>query len=97
MPEPMSFIHDTEDGLIHLWAAKANAGGWNARFWGGQLAGGAHFKTLEEALNHLSRRFAEMFPEHVCSIGCGASGAVAARIAAEQSAWFSGALEVDRS
>jgi hypothetical protein len=92
MVKPISLIHDTEDGMVHLWASEAKEGGWNARFWGEALAGAAHFGTVEEANAHLARCFAEMFPAHVCTEACGTPGAVAARNAADARGLFHGGL-----
>ena len=80
----ISEVHHTEDGQIHLWASPDKEGGWRGRFWGTQLAGAQHFKTVEEANAFLQRSFREMFPEHVCAAACGTSEDVAQRRAAEE-------------
>jgi len=67
---PVSRVHLTEDGPVHLWASPDKDGGWKARIWGRQLAGARRFQTLAEANRHLLDSFARMFPGHLCSGGC---------------------------
>ena len=77
--EPVSFIHDTEDGQVHLWASSDDEGGWNARFWGRELAGARHFDTVAKANAYLRDSFTEMFPEHRCTEQCGTATEIAQR------------------
>lgn len=67
---PVSVVHQTEDGPVHLWASPGQDGRWRARIWGQQLAGTHQFQTLAEANRHLLESFLQMFPDHVCSSGC---------------------------
>ena len=69
-PPPVSLVHQTEDGPVHLWASPDKESGWKARIWGQQLAGAHRFQTLVEANRHLLDSFARMFPDHRCSAGC---------------------------
>jgi hypothetical protein len=67
---PVSRVHQTEDGPVHLWASPDPEGGWKARIWGRELAGARRFETLAEANRHLLDSFGQMFGEHLCSEGC---------------------------
>lgn len=69
-PRPVSVVHQTEDGPVHLWASPGPEGNWKARIWGQQLGGTQQFRTLAEANRHLIESFSQMFPDHVCSSGC---------------------------
>jgi hypothetical protein len=69
-PQPVSVVHQTEDGPVHLWASPDQEGGWKAQIWGQQLAGARRFQTLPEANRYLLDSFARMFPEHECKGGC---------------------------
>ena len=81
---PVSFVHQTEDGPVHLWASPDEAGGWKARMWGHQLAGARRFPDVAEANRHLRESFARMFPGHRCSGGCGYLEEAAQEHAAER-------------
>jgi hypothetical protein len=63
---PVSLVHQTEDGPVHLSTSPDKEGGWKARIWGRQLAGARRFQTLAEANRHLLDSFARMFPHHLC-------------------------------
>jgi len=67
---PVSVVHQTEDGPVHLWASPNKEGDWRARIWGRQLAGARRFATMGETNRHLLDSFARMFPEHVCTTAC---------------------------
>jgi len=82
--EPISVVHQTEDGPVHLWSLPGQEGCWKARIWGRQLAGTEQFGSLAEANRHLIESFAEMFSEHVCSSGCMPLDAVAQERAAAE-------------
>lgn len=86
--EPVSFIHDTEDGPIHLLTLPDKDGGWKALHWGTTLSGGRHFRTMVKANVHLLQSFAELFPDHVCTLRCGTAEKVAQlRAAADMNFW----------
>jgi len=85
---PVSLVHGTEDGPVHLWASPDKEGRWKARIWGRQLAGARRFQTLTEANRHLLDSFARMFPDHLCSGGCEPlDDAAQERAAAEMQFW----------
>jgi hypothetical protein len=67
---PVSFVHQTGDGPVHLWAVPDQEGGWRARIWGRQLAGARRFATMAEANQYLRESFAQMFHGHQCGGGC---------------------------
>jgi hypothetical protein len=75
--DPVSFIHDTEDGPIHLLVSSDKKGAWIARHWGHQLAGIRLYKTLAAANRGVRQTFRELFPEHVCTRRCGRADQVA--------------------
>jgi hypothetical protein len=79
---PVSLVHQTEDGSVHLWASPDKHGDWKARIWGQQLAGARRFPTLAEANQHLLDAFAQMFPGHICSGACERLDAAAQQSAA---------------
>ena len=81
---PISLVHQTEDGPVHLWASPNKAEGWKARMWGEQLAGANRFGTLAETNRFLLDSFAQMFPGHVCSSRCESLDEAAQESAAER-------------
>ena len=80
--EPLSLIHDTEDGPIHLWTLPDKDGAWEACFWGIELAGTRRFRTMAQANSYLLGSFARMFPTHSCTDRCRTGAEVAQRKAA---------------
>ena len=68
--EPVSFIHYTADGPVHLLVRPSKAG-WRAFHWGRKEAGTWTFNTLQEANGHLLRFFERLFFGHRCSPACG--------------------------
>jgi hypothetical protein len=67
---PVSFIHHTGDGAVHL-LVKPTKNGWAALHWSSQGAGAWTFKTLAEANENVLRLFQETYQGHRCSAGCG--------------------------
>ncbi len=67
---PISAVHATKDGPIHLQVTRTARGTWLARHWGRELDGGWEFDTVEEANEWNLRSFAEMYPEHRCTGRC---------------------------
>jgi hypothetical protein len=76
---PVAFVHTTDDGPVTLELEALPGSKWSARFWGKQLEGLALMPTAAEAYRHLRTSFAEMYPGHLCSGGCGPSGVVQPR------------------
>lgn len=68
------FIHDTEEGPIHLEMRLLPDLQWAACFQGEKVEGRALFQSAEEAYRYLERVFSEMYPEHRCTDRCGARG-----------------------
>jgi len=68
--EPISFIHHTDDGPVHL-LVKASKARWKAIHWGRQEAGVWTFNTLQEANEHVLRFFQRLYFAHKCSSACG--------------------------
>src|ERR1700675_647747 len=58
---PVSFIHQTGDGTVHL-LVRASHVGWDSLHWG---------KRLAEANEYVLRRFQELYYGHRCTAGCG--------------------------
>jgi hypothetical protein len=73
--EPVSFIHHTDDGPVHL-LARPSKGGWRAFHWGRQEAGTWTFNTLQEANEHLLQFFEKLYFGHRCSAACGPVDAI---------------------
>jgi len=73
--EPISFIHHTGDGPVHL-VVRPSKGGWRAFHWGRHEAGTWTFNTLQEANAHLLQFFEQLYLEHRCSAACGPVGAI---------------------
>ena len=73
--EPLSFIHHTNDGPIHLLVRPSKTG-WRAFHWGRNEAGTWTFSTLQEANEHLLCFFEKLYPGHRCSAACGAVRAI---------------------
>jgi hypothetical protein len=67
-----AFVHETDDGPIHLELRALPDAKWAARFWGDALEGSAVFGSVREAYAHLRSVFSEMYPDHLCNPGCGA-------------------------
>ena len=67
---PVSFVHQTGDGPVHLLVIPSKAG-WEALHWSSRGAGAWTFKTLAEANSNLLCLFQEMYGGHRCSAECG--------------------------
>jgi hypothetical protein len=67
----LSFVHQTEDGLVHLEVRKSRPRGWTAGFRGRELEGYVRAKSFTKAREILLRCFAEMYPYHRCTAQCG--------------------------
>jgi hypothetical protein len=67
--KPLSFIHDTTDGLIHSNVERRGRK-WIGRHWGDQFNGMRVCATMREANEYVVRSFEEMFPEHRCTERC---------------------------
>jgi anti-sigma factor RsiW len=67
--KPLSFVHDTADGLIHSKVERRGRK-WLARHWGEQLDGMRECATVREANEFVVTSFNEMFPEHRCTARC---------------------------
>ena len=72
--EPFGFVHITSDGPVYLRVTTLRNGRFSARLWGRQLDGAREFRTGRGARGYLVRIFSKMFPEHVCTARCGATG-----------------------
>ncbi|HXI43083.1 MAG TPA: hypothetical protein VNH18_35655 [Bryobacteraceae bacterium] len=68
--EPISIIHDTDEGPVHLFVLPSKAG-WRAFHWSPREAGTWTFSTLQEANEHLLRFFGNLYSGHRCSLACG--------------------------
>ena len=68
--EPLSFIHHTGDGPVHLLVRPSKTG-WRAFHWGRNEAGTWTFNTLQEANQHLFHFFEKVYSGHRCSAACG--------------------------
>ena len=68
--KPVSFIHQTGDGPVHL-LVRASRVGWDSLHWGKRLAGSWTFPTMVEANEYVLRRFQELYLGHRCSPSCG--------------------------
>jgi len=66
---PISFIHQTKDGPVHL-LVKAAKSGWVALYWGSGVAGTWPSATLAEANETVLRWFRKIFFGHQCSNAC---------------------------
>ena len=67
--EPISFIHHTRDGLVHL-LVRASKSGWVALYWGSRVAGAWPSATLAEANENVLRCFRNIYFGHQCSEAC---------------------------
>jgi hypothetical protein len=68
--EPLSFIHDTVDGPVHLLVKPSN-NGWQALHWGHKAGGAWTFSSVAEANEHALHWFDELYHGHRCSSACG--------------------------
>ena len=83
--KPVSLVHDTEDGMVHLLVVPDKDGGWRGTIFGKELACARRFDALGEANSYVAGSFWQMFPEHRCCPTCGpASEASQRREAAEK-------------
>jgi hypothetical protein len=67
---PISFIHQTKDGPVHLLVRQGKAG-WIALYWGTRVAGTWPSATLAEANENVVRCFRNIYFGHQCSDACG--------------------------
>ena len=67
--EPVSFIHHTRDGLVHL-LVRASKSGWVELYWGSRVAGAWPYATLAEANENVLRCFRNIYFGHQCSEAC---------------------------
>src|SRR5271154_6978780 len=68
--EPVSFVHQTRDGPVHL-LVRASRAGWDSLHWGKRLAGAWTFPTMAEANDYALRRFRDLYLGHRCTAACG--------------------------
>lgn len=73
--QPVSFIHQTGDGLVHL-LVKASHAGWDSLHWSKRQAGAWTFRTMTEANEYVLRRFREQYHGHRCTAACGPVDAI---------------------
>jgi hypothetical protein len=66
---PVSFIHQTGDGPVHL-LVRASRVGWDSLHWGRRLAGTWTFPTMAEANEYVLRRFQDLYYGHRCNAAC---------------------------
>jgi len=66
---PVSFIHETGDGPVHL-LVKASRAGWDSLHWNSKVAGSWTFKTLAEANENVLQCFQRVYLGHRCSNSC---------------------------
>ena len=69
LDRPLSFIHQTGDGPVHL-LVKSSKLGWDSIHWGRNIAGAWTFKTMAEANHYVLRRFRKLYHGHRCSGAC---------------------------
>lgn len=69
-----AYMHATLDGPVTLEIRPLPESKWSARFYGSRLDGRARVGSPREACAYLRRSFVEMFPEHLCTEGCGPVG-----------------------
>jgi len=74
---PVSFIHQTVDGSVHL-LVKPTKKGWESLHWGCRMGGAWTFETLAEANEHVLRWFEQVYEGHRCSSECRPVEAIAA-------------------
>lgn len=74
--KPVSFIHQTVDGPVHL-VVRASKSGWQAFFWGTNQAEASTFRTMAEANQSVLRHFDEIYMAHRCTAECGPVEAIA--------------------
>lgn len=67
--QPVSFIHETEDGPVHLLVMESKKG-WEALHWGRKVAGRWTLTTLGQANECVLRVFEEFYGGHCCSAAC---------------------------
>lgn len=75
--EPISFIHETRDGRVHLLVKPAQSG-WIALYWGSRVAGAWPCATLAQANENVLRCFRNIYVSHKCSEACRPADTVAA-------------------
>jgi hypothetical protein len=73
---PVSYIHETVDGPVHL-LVRASCAGWDALHWGRRLAGAWTFRTMMEANDYVLCRFQDLYHRHRCGAACGPVAALA--------------------
>ena len=67
--QPVSFIHQTGDGPVHLYV-RATRAGWDSLHWSKRQAGTWTFPTMAEANEYVLRRFRELYLGHRCTDAC---------------------------
>lgn len=70
LDRPISYIHQTADGPVHL-LVRASRMGWDSIHWGRKLAGAWTFPTMVEANRYVLHRFRRLYYGHRCSGACG--------------------------
>ena len=74
---PISFIHQTKDGPVHLLVREAKSG-WLALYWGTRVAGTWPCATLAQANENVLRCFRNIYFSHQCSDACRPADNIAA-------------------
>jgi hypothetical protein len=69
---PVSVVHATTSGIVHLLVTYSKDGGWNARMWGADLTILRRFSALNDANRFLMKNFARHYPKHQCTPQCAA-------------------------
>ena len=69
-PRPISFIHQTTDGPVHL-LVKPSKNGWDSLHWNSKGAAAWTFSSMVEANDNVLRYFQDIYNEHRCSAQCG--------------------------
>ena len=70
VPGPISFIHQTGDGPVHL-LVKPSKKGWDSLHWNSKGAAAWTFPTMLEANDYVLRYFKDIYAGHRCSAQCG--------------------------
>lgn len=74
--EPYNFVHYTRDGPFYSRVTKLRTGKLFARHWSRSLEVGKEFRTQQDAKTYPAITFCQMFPHHVCTARCGATGTI---------------------
>jgi len=73
---PISYIHQTGDGPVHL-LVRASRRGWDSLHWGRRHAAAWTFETMAEANRFVLHRFRKLYYGHRCSTECGPAPTIA--------------------